>query len=76
MIDFEAKLAAAMTEYGKWGTGFDSRRPEGACAWVGREDHPGQWTEVQAYPGSFTADNALHEHAMRAALKAALAVEG
>ncbi|PXW51312.1 hypothetical protein [Methylobacterium sp. B4] len=72
MDSFELKVAAALAEYGKWGTGFDSRRPEGERAWVGREDSPGIWTEAQAYPGSFTAQNALHEHAMRAALKVAL----
>lgn len=76
MDRFEAKLEAAMAEYGKWGTGFDSRRTEGARGWVGREDHPGEWTEVQAYRGSHEADAALHGHAMRAALKAALEAEG
>jgi hypothetical protein len=69
------KVAAALAEYAKWGTGFDSRRPREAMAWAGREDHPGQWREVSAHAHTDAAEKARHLHAMRAAVEAALATE-
>lgn len=73
MSEIETKVAAAMAEYGKWGTGMDSRRPRETMAWVGREDAPDQWREVAAYRNTSEAEKARHFHAMRAAVEAALA---
>jgi hypothetical protein len=75
MSDIETKVAAALAEYRKWGTGMDSRRPRETMAWVGREDAPGQWREVAAYRHTSEAEKALHVHAMRAAVEAAVAAE-